>query len=176
MWDWVKKLTRAGDQHDLAVLFILPVDASDTYVDAIAVGLGVRDIDPVTTGHAVWRPSGALPELIGVLAKIRPKDWVSMQARQASDSRHTALARLHDAIARDNFSVVKEAACNVASTFSGHEYQLDLFCRPPSHHHGKLLRAWLKEAVTNSVTPDGWADRRKQIAEWLAYDEHCRIS
>src|SRR5437899_1898725 len=53
IWDWIGKLAPAGDEHDLAFLFILPPATSKGFQEALAVGLSVPEIDPATTGHAV---------------------------------------------------------------------------------------------------------------------------
>jgi len=167
-WDWVKKLSSARDQHQLAFLFILPADASQEFEGAIAVGLGVSDINPASTGHAVWRRSGSLSEMLPVLANIRPMDLLPLQARRAANAKHTAIAGLRALLTQDSPTAVNEAARQVQLAFSGHEYLLDLFCRPPSHRHGNLLRAWLNTAVTAPVTQDWWTTSKQHLAEWLA--------
>ena len=167
-WDWVGKLSSARDQHELAFLFILPADASQEFEDALAVGLGVTQIDPASTGHAVWRRSGSLSEMQHVLANIRPMDLLPLLARRAANAKHTAIAALRALLTQDNPIAVSEAALQVSAAFSGHEYLLDLFCRAPSHRHGNLLRGWLNEAVTSPVTQDWLAASKQHLAQWLA--------
>lgn len=174
IWHWVGKLSSAGDQHELAFLFILPANASQESEDALAVSLGVSQINPASTGHAVWRSSGSFSEMLEVLTSIRPMDLLPVRARLATDTKHTAMAGLRSTLERDNPTAVSESARQVLAAFSGREYLLDLFCRPPSHRHGNLLRSWLNAALTNPVPQDGWNVGRQQIAEWLARDEHDR--
>ena len=81
-WDWVEELSSGRDQHELAFLFILPEDSSQEFEDALAVGLGVPRIDPASTGHAVWRRTGSLSELLDVLTGIRPMDLLPLRARR----------------------------------------------------------------------------------------------
>ena len=167
-WDWVVKLAPARDQHELAFVFILTADDSKEFEEALAAGLGLAKIDPASTGHAVWRCSGSLTELLDVLANIQPMDLVPIRARRAADIKHTALARLCATVAVDDATAVREAACEVLAAFSGSEYLLDVFCRPPSHQHGNLLRGWLNAAVTEPVTQQGWMEKTEQLTAWLA--------
>lgn len=173
-WDWIERLSSAGDQHELAFLFMLPEDTSQGFEDALAVGLGVPRIDPASTGHAVWRRTGSLSELLDVLTGIRPMDLLPLRARRAADTKHTTMAGLRATLAQDNPTTVSEAARQVLAAFSGQDYLLDLFCRAPSHRHGNLLRGWLNAAVTYPVTPEGWKVARKQLAAWLADGERDR--
>lgn len=168
LWGLVEKLSSAGDHHDLAFLFILPPDASRSYEEGLAIGLAVPEIDPATTGHAVWRRSGPLSGLLDLVASIQPMDLPPLRARQARDTRHAALARMRAAIAQDSPSVGKEAARAVLDAFLDHEYHLDQFCRPPWHSHGNLLRTWLGASVTSPVTQDWWAASKQHVPEWLA--------
>ena len=165
IWEWVQKLARAGDQHDLAFLFILPVDSSKAFEEGLAMGLSVSEIDPAATGHAVWRRSGALIDLIDLAASIYPKDFVLLRNRRATDIKRAALARLRASVQKGD-SCEKSAAA-VLAAFAGHEYYLDLFCKPPSHRHGNLFRKWLREAVTIPVTPHHHTDAVRDIATWL---------
>ena len=173
-WDWVAKLSSAGDQHELSFLFILPAFSSQNLESALAVGLGVPQIDPASTGHAVWRRAGSLSEMLDMLTGIRPMDLLPLRARRAIDAKHIAIAGLRATVEQGDPSAVREAAREVLAAFSGHEYHLDLFCRPPSHRHGNLLRGWLNAAVTKPVTPDGWKVARKQLADWVVEDETDR--
>lgn len=168
VWGLVKKLSSAGDHHDLAFLFVLPADAPRNYEQSLAIGLAVPEINPATTGHGVWRRSASLSELLTLAASTQPKDLLALRARQASDPRHGALAKLRTAVAQDDPSTGKEAAREAIAAFSGHEYHLDLFCRPPRHPHGHRLRAWLNDAVTSPVTQDWWAASKQHVPEWLA--------
>src|ERR1035441_4044200 len=120
-WDWVGKLSSARDQHELAFLFILPADASQEFEDALAVSLGVSQIDPASTGHAVWRRSGSLSEMHQVLANIRPTDLLPLRARQAANAKHTAIAGLRALLTQDSPTAVSHAARQILLAFSGHE-------------------------------------------------------
>lgn len=163
-WEWVGKLSPAGDQHELAFLFVLPPDASQALEESLAVGLGIPEFDPKSTGHAVWRMSGSLESLLSGLAGTRPLDLPPLRARQAADVARVALRKLQQAA--DSHSM-REAARAVLSVFSGREYHLDLFCRPPSHRHGNLLRGWLHTVVTSEVTP-GSLEEGNHPSQWLA--------
>jgi len=171
VWAWVGKLAPAGDQHELAFVFILPPDAADEFEDGLAAGFGLSKIDPATNGHAVWGCSGSLPELLGLLASIRPMDLIPLRAHRAADAKHAAMARLRATVAADNAAAVRAAAREVLAAFSGCEYLLDVFCRPPSHQHGNLLRSWLNGTVTESITPKEWLEKTKNLAGWLAADQ-----
>ena len=168
VWGWIEKLSSAGDQHDLRFLFILPETASAGYEEALAVGLCVPVIDPATTGHAVWHRSGELSTLLKLIAAIRPMDIVRLKARRFADRRRRALAGLRIAVMGDAPETVLAAVLAVLDAFRGMEYHLDLFCRPPSHRHGNLLRGWLNAGVTGPVTQDWCAIGRGQLPAWLA--------
>ena len=176
VWAWVGKLAPAGDQHELAFIFILPPDAPKVFDDALAAGFGITKIEPATTGHAVWRCSGSLTELLGLLAAIRPMDLIPIRAHRAADAKHAALAKLRATFVTDNAAAVRAAAREVLAAFSGCEYLLDVFCRPPSHQHGNLLRNWLNATAADLVTSKEWMVGTKQVAGWLALDqnEHTR--
>jgi len=170
IWNWVEKLSCAGDQHDLVFIFILPATASKEYEDALAVGLCVPEIVPATTGHAVWRSSGTLLGLLDLVTATRPMDLLPLMARRTVDAKRLALARLRVVIMQNDYAVIREAAQAVLDAFHSAEYHLDLFCRPPSHRHGNLLREWLHADVTGPVTHDWCATGRNQIADWLIGD------
>ncbi|MBE0541751.1 MAG: hypothetical protein IH623_10235 [Verrucomicrobia bacterium] len=168
VWDWVGKLSPAGDQHELAFIFVLPAHASKEFETALAAGFGLPRIDPGNTGHAVWRRSGSFTDLLELLASVPPMDLVPLWAHRAADAKHASLASLRTAAAVRDENTLREAVRAVVAAFSGCEYLLDIFCRPPSHRNGNLLRSWLKAAGTESVTPQEWMDGTKQLAEWLS--------
>jgi hypothetical protein len=172
IWNWVERFSSAGDQHDLTFLFILSPEAPGQYESALALGLGFDQIDPSTTGHSVWRRSGSLPELLAVLSQIQPTDLLALRAWQRADVKRRALKNLQQAVAQDDPLATGAAAREVLGVFAGQEYNLDIFCRQPSHQHGNLLRRWLNAAVTGPVTPDWQAEGRKHLAEWLFIDEN----
>jgi len=167
VWRWVAKLAPDGDQHELAFLFVVPPETSNGFEDALAAGLSLDRIVPATTGHAVWRRSGSLQEMIEVLSQIRPMDLLPLKARRAADGKRSALAKLRKAAAQREFSTARDAARDVLDAFSGREYLLDIFCAPPNHQNGNLLRSWLRKAVTEAVTPEAWITQRQQVAGWL---------
>jgi hypothetical protein len=171
-WNWVVKLTSAGDQHALSFIFILPAEVSSDYESALAIGLGVAKIDPATTGHSVWRRSGSLTKLLDVVSRTQPMDLLPLRARRLADARHAALGALRAAVAGGDRLKAADAARQALSVFSGHEHHLDIFCRPPSHRHGNLLRGWLNASVTDGVTPDWLITGRNHLLEWLLEDEN----
>jgi hypothetical protein len=170
LWHWVEKLSSSGDQHDLAFIFVLPVTAGKEYEGALAVGLCIPSIDPASTGHGVWRQCDALMELLDLAAAIRPMDALSCRARRRSDLKRLALAQLGIAATQGDTMAMREASQVVRDAFRQEEYHLDLFCRPPSHCHGNLLRGWLSAGVTGAVTQN-WCDSgTRELADWLDFD------
>ena len=174
IWSWLEKLASAGDQHELSFIFVLPAGASTEYERALAIGLGVAGIDSATTGHSVWRRSGSLTELLEVVSRTRPMDLLPLRARRLADTRHAALAALLATFLDGDRSKAEAAARQALAVFSGHEHHLDIFCRPPSHRHGNLLRNWLRAAVTDGVTPEWLSTGTNQLPEWLLKDENNR--
>jgi hypothetical protein len=167
LWSWVQKLTAGKDQHDLVFVFLLPATASASWKKALLVGLGVDGIAPTTIGHVIWQHSGCLRELLDLVVNTKPCDLVALRARRAADAKHLVIERLRVAMTNDDLSAGRNAAREVLSAFSGYEYQLDLFCRPPSHPNGNLLRRWLTTAVNDSVTLD-WNIEKYQLNQLLA--------
>lgn len=170
IWEWVKRLSPSGEQHELAFVFILPAGASSCYEEDLAVGLIVSECNLVRSGHGIWRRSGSLNDLVDLARRTHPSDLVSLRGRRASDSKHVAVARLRSAARATDPTRGREATMAVLVAFRDQEYLLDLFCRPPSHQNGKRLRTILNAAVTNPVTLEWWVDARSKIAECIALD------
>lgn len=168
VWNWVGKLTSLGDQHEIAFVFVIPSQAPESYERSLALGLGLPSIEPPNAGCAVWRQSGSLCDLVSLLAQIVPADLLPLRARRAADARHAALSSLKEAALAGNPNTACRAAERVLALFRGREHDLDIFCRPPCHRHGNLLRAWLANAVTGSVTPDWWEANGRDVVKWLA--------
>jgi hypothetical protein len=163
-WDWVAKLSPEGDQHELSVIFVVSPAASESLERAIAAGLGLEGFTTGMPGHGLVRMDAALPELLAAAAAVPLRDLPPLRARQAADRRHTALkALLETATEQQQIG----AAQRVNEVFRDQEYLMDLFCRPPNHRNGNLLRSWLSTLVTKGVTPDGEASSDKGPAEWL---------
>lgn len=171
IWNWIGKLSSAGDQHELAFLFVLPENASKEFEDALAVGICVPMIDPAATGHGVWRCSGEFSELLDLVTATHPMDLLPLMARRSADSRRLALTRLRAAAMHDDPTAIGAAVQAVVDAFSAAEHRLDLFCRPPSHRHGNLLRTWLNAGVTGRVTPDWYITGKNQLPAWLVEED-----
>lgn len=163
VWRWIEKLSPEGEQHDVAILFVLPLSSSSSLGKSLGVGLGLEKFDP-ESGHGIARMGDSLETLCRVLSAIRPCDLPPLRARQAGNIRHKAIRQL--AVANDR-EELNQAARNVAACFAGEEYHLDMFCRPPSHRNGNHLRQWLRDAVTAGVTPESLKLIKTNLAEWI---------
>jgi hypothetical protein len=150
LWDWVEKLSPDADQHELAILFVIPAGTSGNLPAALAVGLGLERFEPSIAGHAVVSMEDPLDHLLQAACSLQPLDLPPVRARQASDLRHATLRALAVAETPHDRHI---AAKKVMEAFQGREYLLDLFCRPPSHRNGNQLRTWLNGIVTGRVTP-----------------------
>jgi hypothetical protein len=95
-------------------------------------------------------------------------DLVYLRARQAADERRIALSGFEAAACGNNPASAAEAAKTVLARFQGREYDLDLFCKVPSHRHGNQLRDLLHSLVTGGVTPAWWEAQRSQVLDLLA--------
>lgn len=164
--EWVARLSSAGDQHDLTFIFILDDSSHGGFKNALAAGLGIAAIIP-ETGHTVFPKSGALSELLDLLRLGRPFDLASLRARQASDSKRTALARLRLAVGRNESAEARAAAEDILRLFAGREHLIDLFCRPPAHQNGNSLRHWLREVSIGSLAQGDWRTAVGNLADWL---------
>lgn len=167
LWLWTTRLTAAGDQHDLAFVFILPPAASSNYGDALSLGLSLASTDSASKGYGFWHPSGHLSQLVHLLGSIQPADLVAFRARMAADSQIRILKRLWHAASRENPDEVRAVVGEVMRAFMRMEYALDVFCRPPSHHNGNMLRNWLRAGVTGEVTPEWCREGKNRLPEWL---------
>jgi hypothetical protein len=163
LWRWVEKLSPAGDQHELAILFVLP-PSGDGLARTLAAGLALEQFTPDLPGHGLAAMDDPLERLLAKATALVPQDLPPLRARQAADGRHTALAALPKATSNEARIA---AALRVNEAFQGQEYLLDLFCRPPSHRHGNLLRTWLNAVVTNQVTPYNHDSSNESPADWL---------
>jgi hypothetical protein len=163
LWRWVEKLSPEGDQHELAILFVLPPTA-DGISKALAAGLGLEQFAPDVPGHGLALMDESLESLLAKSATILPQDLPPLRARQAADVRHEALKALRQAGPDE---ALLTAARRVNEVFRGQEYLLDLFCRPPSHRHGNLLRTWLNGVVTGRVTPHDAGSSDGNPSDWL---------
>jgi hypothetical protein len=164
VWRWIERLSPEGDQHEIAVLFILADASLNSLGAALAVGLGLQTIDPATSGHGIARMSDPLHSICTALAAIKPMDLPPLRARKRADVRHAALHALRAAGTSDELRVL---AHRVAEAFQGHEYLLDIFCRPPGHRNGNLFRAWLRGAVSEAINFEKIDDVKSSLATWL---------
>lgn len=165
LWNWVEKLSPDGDQHELAIIFMVPPNTAENFGHPLAVGLGLSQIEAETSGHAVIEISTPLEQMCREVARVKPMDLPPIRARQAADVRHSAMHELKTA---DTGEELIDAAKRVSEVFGGQEYHLDLFCRPPSHRNGNQLRVWLNGIVTGAVTPYDTGASSQDILGWLA--------
>lgn len=163
LWRWIEKLSPDGEQHEVAILFVLPPSSGDTMAESLAVGLGLEKFD-AESGNGIARMGDSLESLCQALWAIRRCDLPPLRARQAGNIRHKAIRQL--AVANDR-EELNQAARNVAACFAGEEYHLDMFCRPPSHRNGNHFRQWLRDAVTAGVTPESLKLIKTNLAEWI---------
>lgn len=165
-WGWIEKLTSAGAEHDIITLFVLPSHDSGHIQSALSTWLCVSAERTSSVGFGFWRRSSGLADLSELIEKIQPKDLLGLRARQARDSRYASVQKLRTAVTSTDSVAAIAAARELCAAFDGKDYLLDMFCRPPSHSHGNLLRNWLKTTVTDSITPD-WNTAKQQLNLWL---------
>lgn len=163
VWERIKRLSPEGDEHRVAIHFVLP-ERVDRLEESLALGLGLATIDPATSGHAVVRMSDPLSEILAIATQTVRRDGVVLRNRLLADRRHSALRSLKMAETA-NPAVQRSAAAEVLDAFHECEYDLDLFCRPPCHHpNGTTVRAILRRAVTQTVTPEDWEDMLARLS------------
>jgi hypothetical protein len=155
IWDWIEKLTTGKDCHSVSFIFIIGSEAPEAFDRAISTSLALAALDPRICGHAIWRRSGDLASLTELAERTSPRDLQALRGRRASDVRRKSLAALaatamSTAQARAWFAAAK----TVTNAFEGRESDIDLFCVPPCHLHGNLLRDWLHCAAIGPVTPE----------------------
>jgi len=167
VWDWVCKLSPDGDQHDLAVAWILPPGCGASLGEGILTGLSLCGADAPAEGHAIIPMDAPLAEMLATVARITPSDLPPLRARLAGDQRYGSLRALWRALEAGDGPGIREAASRVSEVFAGREYLLDLFCRQPSHRNGNLLRKWLSKAVTGEVTPYSDDTPAESPKDWL---------
>lgn len=165
LWQWMMRLSRLKEEHDLAILFLLQPGGDGLGLE-LAAGLGIESFETSPRGHGLARMDDSLTSLMVKASAILPQDLPPLRARLEADVRHTALKELKQSL-RFTDEEVGAAARRVAATFQGKEYLLDLFCRPPSHRNGSSLRKWLNRVVTEGVTPFIIAGLDEGPTDWL---------
>ena len=157
IWDWIEKLTLGREFHEVAVIFILGAEVPASFDLALATSLAVVAVDPAICGHAIWRSSGELPDLIKVARQLIRKDLQALRCRRSVNVQCKSLRALVAVAQSDADDKAWSSVVNsVADAFrSRNNYlNMDLFCVPPCHRNGHLLRQLLHAAVTEPVTPD----------------------
>jgi len=157
VWDWIEKLTLGKEFHEVAIIFVLGAGVPASFDNALATSLAVVVVDSAICGHAIWRSSGKLPDLLKLSHQSIRKDFQALRNRRSLNVQGKSLRALAEAALSDADSKVWSSAINaVADAFrNGNNYlNLDLFCVPPCHQNGHLFRQWLHAAVTEPVTPD----------------------
>lgn len=155
LWAWIEKLTRGKHCHAGAFVFVLGSEVPAAFDHALAVGLAFAVLDPKICGHATWRRSGSLADLTGLVAQTVRKDLQDLRCHRSADVRGKSLRALATAARSDPDDTVWSTVVNaVADAFRNRDNDLDLFCLPPCHRNGHLLREWLHSAVTEPVTPN----------------------
>lgn len=172
MWDWVGRLSRNGDEHDLAIVFILPDTHGAALVQSLRTDLALSGSELREHGHDICFMTDSLAFIATSIGAVRPMDFAALAARRRADVRHAAIDRLRATLTQSDYGVYQEAVQAVATAFKGAEYQLDLFCRAPAHRNGNALRQWLAASVTGQVTPEQWRDQRSAIAGWLVFPQN----
>jgi len=163
LWRWVKTLSPKGDQHELAILFVLP-PRTEGMGKALLAGLGLDRNAAAAQGHGLACMDEPLEALLAKGVAIDPMDLTSIEARKAADLRQAVLRKLGQFNTHEDLA---EAVREVVEIFCGDEHLLDLFCRPPSHQNGNQLRSWLNSIVTQGVTQNNLEEVRQKIAVWL---------
>ncbi|HRI12305.1 MAG TPA: hypothetical protein PLX89_04800 [Verrucomicrobiota bacterium] len=163
LWRWIEKLSPAGEQHEVAILFVMQPLLGDAFAGSLALGLGLELFVP-SLGHGVARMGDSLESLCRTASTIRPCDLPPLLARQAGNARHKLIRKL---IKAESPNDLVDAARAVSEGFRGQEYLLDLFCRPPGHRNGNLFRAWLREAVRGGISFETIGDAKSSLATWL---------
>lgn len=168
LWDWVKLLSAAKEEHKLAIQFLLPPSASGDFSRSLAVGLSVPELDSGQTGHAASSIGTGLTSLLSVASGITPMDFVQLCNRRKADQYRSNLLALKNAADETAENRLRAAAARVLASFHDQEYHLDLFCRPPCHRNGNRLRSILAEIVTERVTPSSWNDVSAELSQLLS--------
>ena len=163
LWRWIEKLSPEGDQHELAILFVLP-PTGDALVQPLAAGLGLSHFERGVPGHGLALMDDNLSDLLAKAAAIVPQDLPPLRARRAADERYAALDALRKAVSDE---ALVAGARRVLEAFRGQQYLIDIFCRPPSHRHGNQLRRWLNGIVTGQVTHHDSGRPDECPANWL---------
>ena len=173
LWGLLKKLSSAGDQHEIAVVLILPEDSSLAFEETLAWGFGLEVVELESLGISFTPITTPLGSLIEIAIRTRPMDLPPLLARQASNERHAALESLRAAAKLSNPAALCLAAEKVMTVFNGKDHHLDLFCRRPCHLNGNLLRQWLRMIVTEDYTPHQTTESTLSLMDWLiAPEEH----
>jgi hypothetical protein len=155
VWRWIERLSAAGEDHEVVFLVLASPSGKESMARALSVGMGMSEKEMSAHGQVVGEAGMPLSELIELLQSAKPCDHVRLVNRRNADACRRALAELVMAAesggAGDDITTAAE---RVRGAFGGREYDLDLFCQPPSHANGNRLRNMVKRLVTEPVTPE----------------------
>jgi len=160
LWEWVVRFTADQEEHRLRLVFILP-PPFDRLASSLASGLAFPSLEAAGKACSIVAMDLSLADLLTTASTTAMTDFVAVRGRFKADLRRNALRRLADLVSRSDAGsevaeAIRDAAVAVTEVFRNQEYDLDLFCRPPRHRNGNLLRQWLGHAVTGMVTPLDW--------------------
>jgi len=164
IWNWISKLTCAGDQHQIAFIFVLPVSPDPGWERALLLGLAQEALEGDLPGIGIARASDSLGRLLGVAAGIGVRDLRPLLVRRASNARHRALDGLRSAAVADQPSALVSAARRVLAEFGDSDYLLDVFCSAPSHANGNRLRSLLRSLAGGETAYNGGESPGLQIS------------
>jgi len=166
VWGWVERLSVEREYHPVAVIFVLRPETGEGFISSLALALGLDEFDQPSSGHSVVRMGDPLKKMLTTADRTARRDAVTHQSRLKADRRYRALMRLRTVGVDDtgDSESMRIVAASVLEVFFEREYDLDLFCCPPSHPNGNVVRKLLNKAVTGSVTQEEWEELLEKLS------------
>ena len=114
-------------------------------------------------GYVLWERNSGLLELLEVVEQVHRVDRQEWEARKQHDAKRRRLADLTKVLLNGDLEDVGNYSQAVLAQFEALEMEIDNYCVPNCHTHGNQWRSWLRDAVTNDVTPEMMARGRSLL-------------
>ncbi len=105
-------------------------------------------------GYVFWGRTSGLPKLLEAVEQTHRGDCQEWQARRLHDAKRRQLAGLRKVLLDGDLDAVSKNSQAVLAQFKALEIEIDNYCVPNCHTNGNQWRSWLRNAVTNDVTPE----------------------
>jgi hypothetical protein len=153
LWRTIQEWTEHLEFHELKwIIGLIDLPDNDTR-ERLRQQLLVSALDG-NDGYGLWDRSSGLPRLLDLAEATCGVVYQEWEARKREDTGRLMLGDVRDALRAGDAGPIKSAANAAWDHFKLRLVDVDSYCQPPCHPNGHRWRDWLRDAVTNPVTPD----------------------